>query len=551
MEANMQELVILIIASVIAGVLVIFLADWLKKIHNRGKFFAFIGEVLAKNLRWLKKPAVVILFSMVFVAGLIYIFWLQDKLFPETRLKVAVCTFSHNVKDNDAIGAWTEISRRIQEGLAELKDEIKLELLDTMVRGEDTSRLIGEANESDLVVWGNIVHIEHDWEIEPRVTLLGSLVSFKPIISAPTKERFSMNQSISQPGVIDLARKKGQEVNDAIFLVSGLANYKSGAFMRAINLFEKINPQSATVLILMGNAYLEDFPPNYGKAEKLYREATILAPDSAKAYSNWGVALVSLGRNEEAIEKYKKATELKPDLAEAYSNWGAALVNLGRNEGAIEKFKKAIELKPDYANAYYNWGVASGELGRDEDAIENYKKAIGLKSDLAEAYSNWGVALVSLDRNEEAIEKFKKATELKPDDSEAYYNWGVALGNLDSNEEAIEKFKKAIVLKPDFAEAYSNWGMALLNLDSNEEAIEKFKKATVLKPNFAEVYSNWGVALGELGRYEEAIEKCKKATDLKPNYASGWYNTACIHSLQKNKAEALKNLKKAIELDPS
>ncbi len=65
-------------------------------------------------------------------------------------------------------------------------------------------------------------------------------------------------------------------------------------------------------------------------------------PMDKQIFFNFGNALSSLKKKEEAIELYKKAIEIDPEFTLAYNNIGCALKDLDRKEEAIEYFKKII-----------------------------------------------------------------------------------------------------------------------------------------------------------------------------------------------------------------
>jgi tetratricopeptide (TPR) repeat protein len=64
-----------------------------------------------------------------------------------------------------------------------------------------------------------------------------------------------------------------------------------------------------------------------------------------------GLALVQLGRPQEAIGHYEQAVRLKPDFAEAHYNWGVALEQAGRVQEAIGHYEQSLRIKPDFAKA--------------------------------------------------------------------------------------------------------------------------------------------------------------------------------------------------------
>jgi Flp pilus assembly protein TadD len=62
------------------------------------------------------------------------------------------------------------------------------------------------------------------------------------------------------------------------------------------------------------------------------------------ALVNKGADLVSLGRNQEALQLYEKATQLDPDWSIPWYNKGLALQRMGEDQQADEAFAKAREL---------------------------------------------------------------------------------------------------------------------------------------------------------------------------------------------------------------
>ena len=102
------------------------------------------------------------------------------------------------------------------------------------------------------------------------------------------------------------------------------------------------------------------------------------AGQEARRWNNEGVALIQLGRYEEALKAYDKAIELNPNDAVTWCNKGVVLRVFGRYEEALKAYDKAIELKPDLAEAWYGKGCVYFLKGDKRNALENLSKAIEL-----------------------------------------------------------------------------------------------------------------------------------------------------------------------------
>lgn len=197
-------------------------------------------------------------------------------------------------------------------------------------------------------------------------------------------------------------------------------------FSKSIGQYQKIinNPgkneesRKRIAWAYLGWSYVHSLRREFDKELEKTELAVQSDPGNAVAYSNWGHALINLGKPGEAIEKCRKAVELDPKFADAYNNWGTALFKLGKPGEAIGKFRKAAELDPKYAVAYYNWGNAILKLGKPEEAIEKYRKVLDLDPKFVGAYINLGLLLAQVGSDVEALELARSALDngLKPGD---------------------------------------------------------------------------------------------------------------------------------------
>jgi tetratricopeptide (TPR) repeat protein len=209
-----------------------------------------------------------------------------------------------------------------------------------------------------------------------------------------------------------------------------------------------------------------------------------------------------------------------------WSNKGMSLNSLGRDEEAIYCYDKALELDPRDAGVWSNKGNSLNILGQPEEAICCYDKALKLDQHDADVWSNKGSTLNSLGRYEEAILCCDKALKLDPNHSDAWTTKGNSLSGLGHDEEAICCYDKALELDPRSVIARVNKGNSLNSLGRNEEAIHCCDKALELDPRDVNAWTNKGNCLGSLGRYEEAIHCCDKALELDPHDAMAWFNKA-------------------------
>ncbi len=152
----------------------------------------------------------------------------------------------------------------------------------------------------------------------------------------------------------------------------------------------------------------------YHEPLELWREVTLLRPEHARGYYNYGLELGKTGRRREAIDQYREAIRLKPDYALAYNNLAVALSEEGDYYQAVTRYGQAIRLKPHYWEARYNLGIALSKLEKDREALTSFQEAIRLQPNFAPAYMQAGDRLGKMGRHREAAAYYRKAIELNP-----------------------------------------------------------------------------------------------------------------------------------------
>ncbi|MDP8236909.1 MAG: tetratricopeptide repeat protein [Candidatus Erginobacter occultus] len=147
---------------------------------------------------------------------------------------------------------------------------------------------------------------------------------------------------------------------------------------------------------------------------QLWREITILRPEHARGYYNYGLELGKTGRRAEEIEQYREAVRLKPGYAFAYNNLASALVDKGELLEAVRHYGRAIRINPRYWEARYNLGMALSRLDKVLEALTAFEETIRIQPSFAPAYFQAGETLRKLGRHREAAAYYRKAIELNP-----------------------------------------------------------------------------------------------------------------------------------------
>src|SRR5256714_55327 len=114
---------------------------------------------------------------------------------------------------------------------------------------------------------------------------------------------------------------------------------------------------------------------DWAAAEKEFKRALVLNPQSACSYAAYSQFLGGMGRVEEANEQGRRALELDPLSVTARWCLGWAFLSAGRNDEAIEQLSKAMELDPSSAWARTFLGRAYLSKGMQQRGIEELETA--------------------------------------------------------------------------------------------------------------------------------------------------------------------------------
>ena len=261
------------------------------------------------------------------------------------------------------------------------------------------------------------------------------------------------------------------------------------------------------------------------QAQTLYEDIVRAKPDHADAWHFLGLIGIQSNDPQRAVVRIGKAIAINPTNAVYYINYGNALRTLQRLDDALASFDKAIAAKPDFADAYVLRGNTQQELLQLDAAVASFNQALALRPQDLTACFNRGNALKALGQLDAAIASFDQAIAIEPQFAEAFVNRGLALHDHAQYEAAAASFAQAIHLKPDFAEAYFNRGLALQACQPAQshldEAIAMFGQACQRLPSGPLPHLTHARALAKAQRFAEAEAAARRALAADPSDSCG------------------------------
>ena len=203
--------------------------------------------------------------------------------------------------------------------------------------------------------------------------------------------------------------------------------------------------------------------PSYSLARRMFVRAADLDPNFARALA--GIAecdcVLYLHFDGQAsldgvLATTERALQLEADLASAHASRGVALLAIGRAEEAERSFQHAIAAEPDYAMAHYFYGRACVLLGRKHEAARLLRRAADLAPDDAGFLHHLVTLYVALGMRKEAeataresLARCERELAQKPDRAPAAFHGAGALAFLGERERALAWAKRALAIEPD------------------------------------------------------------------------------------------------------
>ena len=153
--------------------------------------------------------------------------------------------------------------------------------------------------------------------------------------------------------------QKAQYKDKAVHYSGTLAPSRSG---HAFDMTKSSTIAAAAALLYILGLFL---PPAFA-SDKVAGTADVSA-----LISN-GLSLMRANRNSEAAAVLEHAIQLAPGSAEAHHNYGLALAKLGDTASGIEQLKMATKLKPDLSESWLTLAGLEQSAGQMQDAMETY-----------------------------------------------------------------------------------------------------------------------------------------------------------------------------------
>jgi cytochrome c-type biogenesis protein CcmH/NrfG/mono/diheme cytochrome c family protein len=232
----------------------------------------------------------------------------------------------------------------------------------------------------------------------------------------------------------------------------------------------KRNPSSPPVRVVAGNSstnemghfWFQALPVADGDHRAELHQAYVRQrlekyPDDFMANFSMGDLLMNQKKPGEAIPYFERAATTDPNSALAFTEWGVALFSAGQAKEAEGKLRRALELNPRYTDARFDLGSVQAAMGYWEDAAKSFVQVIAERPDhataaghLGEVYVLWGDEFAKSGKDDEAIARYREALPIRGDtDPDLHGRIGMAYARQDKLAESQAAFEAMLKLNPN------------------------------------------------------------------------------------------------------
>jgi len=250
-----------------------------------------------------------------------------------------------------------------------------------------------------------------------------------------------------------------------------------------------LNPKAWIARMNLGALHLAK--REFDAALREFEGAEKARPGDPLTAVNFAVTYLEMQRPADAVAVLQEALPRMGHIAEGHNTMAVALLRLGRAQEAIPHAEAALRVKPDFPAARVTLAEASIVIGRTllergrlAEAVAHYENALGLAGDSLDARTGLGVALFQSGRAGEALPHYLAILERQPS-AGAHNNVASTYLQLNRAAEALEHYQRALTLEPEFHDARVNLALALGRLGRRDEAQAELNETLRRNPNHA------------------------------------------------------------------
>lgn len=243
-----------------------------------------------------------------------------------------------------------------------------------------------------------------------------------------------------------------------------------------------------------------------------YEKAILFDPKNSEAIIRLGTVANKTGKYDEALALLNKAKEMAKREHDLYREKVIALIGLGKFDQALKSSDTAILIKADAFDYYYR-GITYARLKNDVKAKEEFERSIKKDDILAEPRLALAELLLKTNPNE-AMAQCNEVLKINDRSTDAYTLRAKIYKNSLDFPNAINDLSKNILIDPENAVFYIERGNLYQEFSQHQNAIADFSRYISMRPDSADAYFKRARSYEQIMNYEKAVDDYNKITVL-------------------------------------
>jgi tetratricopeptide (TPR) repeat protein len=286
-------------------------------------------------------------------------------------------------------------------------------------------------------------------------------------------------------------------------------------YRRAVDLSQ----QDATVLVRALDYFFAT--GHHEDAVVCARRLLVLQPSDTPSREKLALALVALGREDEAVTELNAVVADNPASLLAYRGLGEIMLKRGDFAGALEKFEKALLLNDGDPRLFLELVDLCLKDDNTERGVWWLAQARAKFTRLPELPYFEAQLLGQLKRWKEALNAYQMSADLAAQyqpsflTADFHFQRGIAAERSGDHEAAVDFFQACLDMDDGYAPALNYLGYMWADRGENLAQAEEFiRRAVAAEPSNPAYLDSLGWVLHQQGRYHEALDPLQQASKL-------------------------------------
>jgi tetratricopeptide (TPR) repeat protein len=322
---------------------------------------------------------------------------------------------------------------------------------------------------------------------------------------------------------------------------------------------------------------------DYEQALQLIQAQMQQTPQDARLHTFAGIALVSEGKDREALAAFNKALAISPNYLAALEG-AAQLEYKAGSDRAAPLLNRILKLRPDEPTTHAMLGSLAYKTHDCASAVKHFRASGAVLNSQLSAMELYGACLMEEQQADDGVPVFERLLALQPGNAHARYNLAVVQFAAKKNAEAVETLqpllqqaepdtdaldlasaayeesgdtpravallRQAILANPRKAKYYVDFAELSFKHESFQVGVDMINVGVKQLPNDASLRIARGILFIQLGQFENGQADFETANKLDPRQASASVAEGLAQMQQANLDQALTTVNAQLKAHP-